>query len=151
MLTSCQHIRRLGGKRCAQWTSSGRTTALLPVTISVARVLNPDDKDDWVNFYVNIFVDRDMLVRHFGHGVGHLKHHGNNDTSDSESEAMEVDSDSDSEIYNDSDSESDDTEEPESEGGPMVNNDDSSDGDDEDIESGSSCDSEDDDGGYASL
>jgi len=90
MLTSCQHIRRLGGKRCAQWTSSGRTTALLPVTISVARVLNPDDKDDWVNFYVNIFVDRDMLVRHFGHGVGHLKHHGNNDTSDSESEAMEM-------------------------------------------------------------
>ena len=34
--------------------SAGRTTALLPVTKSVARVLNPDEKDDWVNFYVNM-------------------------------------------------------------------------------------------------
>jgi hypothetical protein len=34
--------------------SAGRTSALLPVTKSVARVLNPDDEDDWVNFYVNM-------------------------------------------------------------------------------------------------
>jgi len=30
------------------------TSALLPVTRSVARVLNPDEEDDWVNFYVNM-------------------------------------------------------------------------------------------------
>ena len=34
--------------------SDKRTSALLPVTRSVARVLNPDDEDDWVNFYVNM-------------------------------------------------------------------------------------------------
>jgi hypothetical protein len=34
--------------------SAGRTSALLPVTKSVARILNPDDEDDWVNFYVNM-------------------------------------------------------------------------------------------------
>jgi hypothetical protein len=34
--------------------SAGRTSELLPVTKSVARILNPDDEDDWVNFYVNM-------------------------------------------------------------------------------------------------
>jgi len=34
--------------------SAERTSALLPVTRSVARVLNPEEKDDWVNFYVNM-------------------------------------------------------------------------------------------------
>ncbi|KAL1753920.1 hypothetical protein FB107DRAFT_276230 [Schizophyllum commune] len=28
--------------------------------------------DDWVNYYVNIFPDRDMWMRHLGGGVGHL-------------------------------------------------------------------------------
>lgn len=34
--------------------SAGRTSDLLPVTKSVARILKPDDEDDWVNFYVNM-------------------------------------------------------------------------------------------------
>ena len=34
--------------------SEGRTSTLLPVEKSVARVLSPDEKDDWVNFYVNV-------------------------------------------------------------------------------------------------
>jgi hypothetical protein len=34
--------------------SEGRTQDLLPATISVARVLNSRDEDDWVNFYVNM-------------------------------------------------------------------------------------------------
>jgi len=32
----------------------GRTSGLLPVTKSVARILNPDEEDDWLNFYVNM-------------------------------------------------------------------------------------------------
>jgi hypothetical protein len=34
--------------------SEGRTSTLLPAAKSVARVLSPDEKDDWVNFYVNM-------------------------------------------------------------------------------------------------
>jgi hypothetical protein len=34
--------------------SEGRTKNLLPATKSVARVLNPRDEDDWLNFYVNM-------------------------------------------------------------------------------------------------
>ena len=34
--------------------SEGRTSALLPVSKSVARILNPNEKDDWLNFYVNM-------------------------------------------------------------------------------------------------
>ena len=34
--------------------SEGHTQGLLPATNSVARVLNPKDEDDWVNFYVNM-------------------------------------------------------------------------------------------------
>ncbi|KAF9642248.1 hypothetical protein BDM02DRAFT_3193612 [Thelephora ganbajun] len=29
-------------------------------------------KDDWNYYYVNIFVDRDMFMRYWGGGVGHL-------------------------------------------------------------------------------
>ena len=36
--------------------SEERTLALLPATKSVARDLNPEDEDDWVNFYVNMQV-----------------------------------------------------------------------------------------------
>ena len=32
----------------------GRTSALLPVKNSVAHVLDPDEEDDWLNFYVNM-------------------------------------------------------------------------------------------------
>ena len=34
--------------------SEGRTSALLQATKSVARVLNPEEENDWVNFYVNM-------------------------------------------------------------------------------------------------
>jgi hypothetical protein len=34
--------------------SEGRTSALLPVTKSVARILNPEEEDDYLNFYVNM-------------------------------------------------------------------------------------------------
>jgi hypothetical protein len=34
--------------------SEGRTLGLLGVSKSVARILNPEDKDDWVNYYVNM-------------------------------------------------------------------------------------------------
>jgi hypothetical protein len=34
--------------------SEGRTSALLPNGKSVARILNPEEEDDWVNFYVNM-------------------------------------------------------------------------------------------------
>ncbi|KAI0266303.1 hypothetical protein BGY98DRAFT_943189, partial [Russula aff. rugulosa BPL654] len=63
--------------------------------------LNPRDTDDWLNFYVNIFVDRDMLMRHFGHGVGHLKYERQHGI---ETEITRVESDDDDD---DDDSESD--------------------------------------------
>jgi hypothetical protein len=34
--------------------SAGCMSALLPVTNTVARVLNPKEEDNWVNFYVNM-------------------------------------------------------------------------------------------------
>ncbi|KAF5316669.1 hypothetical protein D9619_006659 [Psilocybe cf. subviscida] len=52
--------------------NDGRSSALLPHPRSAARRLNPQDDDDWSNFYVNIFVDRDMMMRYFGGGIGHL-------------------------------------------------------------------------------
>jgi hypothetical protein len=74
--------------------SKGHTSALLPSTKSLAQVLNLEDEDNWVNFYVNMyvsllnymveshlcflpvnrFVDCDMLMCHFGHGIGHLEY-----------------------------------------------------------------------------
>ncbi len=36
--------------------AEGRTTTLLPATKSLAQVLNPEDEDDWVNYYVNMYV-----------------------------------------------------------------------------------------------
>ncbi|KAF9783667.1 hypothetical protein BJ322DRAFT_1109524 [Thelephora terrestris] len=51
---------------------SGRTCNLMPYNgPTVARPI--DEKEDWVNFYVNIFVDRDMFVRYLGGGIGHLE------------------------------------------------------------------------------
>ncbi|KAG2339697.1 hypothetical protein BDR05DRAFT_916879 [Suillus weaverae] len=46
----------------------GHTDLLLPP--SIARPLNDKDKD-WKFFYINIFVDRDMMMRFHGGGVGH--------------------------------------------------------------------------------
>ncbi|KAF9473199.1 hypothetical protein BDN70DRAFT_817603 [Pholiota conissans] len=51
----------------------GRTPNLLTMaskkTRTEARTSGLDD--DWMSYYVGIFVDRDMLMRFLGHGVGH--------------------------------------------------------------------------------
>ncbi|EIM89454.1 uncharacterized protein STEHIDRAFT_144850 [Stereum hirsutum FP-91666 SS1] len=50
--------------------AGGRTSNLLhTIEPTAARPLG--DVDDWVNFYVNIWVDRDMFMRYLGGGVGH--------------------------------------------------------------------------------
>ncbi|TFK59296.1 hypothetical protein BDN72DRAFT_749565, partial [Pluteus cervinus] len=49
--------------------SRGRTDILLQTThTTVARVKG--ETDDWMNYYVNIFVDRDMYMRYLGGGIG---------------------------------------------------------------------------------
>ncbi|KAJ7076247.1 hypothetical protein B0H15DRAFT_790815 [Mycena belliarum] len=48
--------------------SLGKTTTLLQS--STAR---DSDEGDWVNFYVMRFVDRDMMMRYLGTGVGHMQ------------------------------------------------------------------------------
>jgi len=100
-----------------------------------------------------------MLVRHFGHGVGHLKYerqqepaseidatsvprgdgnHGDNDSSKTEESGEEEDSDA-------------EEPEPGSEGDPVIDIDDRSESDDESEEVEDSDSEGDDDGGYASL
>ncbi|KAK0421714.1 hypothetical protein EV421DRAFT_1724714 [Armillaria borealis] len=49
--------------------SSGRTRTLLDFSPSAAR--HPGEDEDWVNYYVMIFVDRDMCMRYLGGGIGH--------------------------------------------------------------------------------
>ncbi|RXW15278.1 hypothetical protein EST38_g10576 [Candolleomyces aberdarensis] len=51
----------------------GKTHELLPFDCPVARQVEESKSEDWVNYYVNIFVDRDMVMRHYGGGVGHLE------------------------------------------------------------------------------
>ena len=70
--------------------AEGRTSALLPEGKSAARVLAAEETDDWLNFYVGMcvmnrvtaynntdwicsFSDRDLMIRHRGGGIGHLK------------------------------------------------------------------------------
>ncbi|KAL1749844.1 hypothetical protein FB107DRAFT_252548 [Schizophyllum commune] len=48
----------------------GRGVPCLRRGSSLARADGQDD--DWINHYVNIFVDRDMSIRHLGGGNGHL-------------------------------------------------------------------------------
>ncbi|KAF5382541.1 hypothetical protein D9615_002821 [Tricholomella constricta] len=50
--------------------ASGTTSDLLPAQHTTARPST--SMDDWINFYVNIFVDRDMFFRYLGGGIGHL-------------------------------------------------------------------------------
>lgn len=75
--------------------NSGRTAALMPYSgPTVAR--SPNEEDDWMNFYVNIFVDRDMFIRYLGGGIGHLQqfpsaHDNNEGTRNSEDVEVEVD------------------------------------------------------------
>ncbi|KXN87761.1 hypothetical protein AN958_08173 [Leucoagaricus sp. SymC.cos] len=46
----------------------GQTDTLLPPSIARS---SAEDNQDWLCYYVNIFVDRDMLMRYRGGGVGH--------------------------------------------------------------------------------
>ncbi|KIL54731.1 hypothetical protein M378DRAFT_91987, partial [Amanita muscaria Koide BX008] len=52
--------------------AEGRTSELLPLPRSAARVLDEKEVDDWTNFYVGIFADRDMMLWHFGRAIGHI-------------------------------------------------------------------------------
>ncbi|KAJ7483727.1 hypothetical protein B0H11DRAFT_2279748 [Mycena galericulata] len=71
--------------------SGGRTNDLL-ATREVTAARDPDDSDDWTNYYVDIFVDRDMFMRYFGGGIGHLTvHESQADGPDEEMAVDEVD------------------------------------------------------------
>ncbi|KAK7450167.1 hypothetical protein VKT23_013050 [Stygiomarasmius scandens] len=73
----------------------GRTTALLCTQgYTAARPIT--ETDDWSSFYVSIFVDRDMFMRHLGGGVGHteaLPSHGHNDNCESDESDSENEND----------------------------------------------------------
>ncbi|KAH9480924.1 hypothetical protein JR316_0007527 [Psilocybe cubensis] len=53
----------------------GRTNELLRTT-GPTQARPPQETDDWMNYYVNIFVDRDMLSRYLGIGIGHQEASG---------------------------------------------------------------------------
>ena len=72
--------------------AEGRTSTLLPEGKSAGRVLVAEETDDWLNFYVGMYVmtrlgvticndtywiysfaDRDLMIRHHGGGIGHLQ------------------------------------------------------------------------------
>ncbi|KAF9543337.1 hypothetical protein CPC08DRAFT_755956 [Agrocybe pediades] len=88
--------------------NEGRTQSLLHCANSVARVSirNESNESDWVNYYVNIFVDRDMLTRHFSGGVGH----SDNQVRLEATGALDTESESDEELDSDMDVEWDGTE-----------------------------------------
>ncbi|KAG5634064.1 hypothetical protein H0H81_003567 [Sphagnurus paluster] len=50
--------------------AADKTLELLAAQHTVARALN--STKDWVNFYINIFVDRDMYFWYIGYGIGHI-------------------------------------------------------------------------------
>ncbi|KAF8233085.1 hypothetical protein L208DRAFT_1116901, partial [Tricholoma matsutake] len=50
--------------------TSGRMPDLLS-TSSLTAARQPDEVDNWANYYVMIFVDRDMFMRYTGSGIGH--------------------------------------------------------------------------------
>ncbi|KAF9466647.1 hypothetical protein BDZ94DRAFT_1157658, partial [Collybia nuda] len=50
--------------------SGGRTNELLQTRSPTAARL-PGETDDWANYYVIIWVDRDMFMRYLGGGIGH--------------------------------------------------------------------------------
>ncbi|KAJ7764935.1 hypothetical protein B0H16DRAFT_432430 [Mycena metata] len=56
--------------------AEGRTCQLLDLPPGVVTAARPeeDNDDDWLNFYVIIWVDRDMFMRYLGGGIGHLAH-----------------------------------------------------------------------------
>ncbi|KAF7333602.1 hypothetical protein MSAN_02412400 [Mycena sanguinolenta] len=53
--------------------AAGRTSELLK-TVAPTAARSKGEVDDWANFYVTIWVDRDMFMRYLGGGVGHIAH-----------------------------------------------------------------------------
>ncbi|KAJ6599568.1 hypothetical protein B0H10DRAFT_2441233 [Mycena sp. CBHHK59/15] len=74
----------------------GAQTNELLTTQDTTAARAPGDTEDWTNYHVNIFMDRDMLMRYFGGGIGHL------DTASSEGDcdAEMQDDDEDIDNYN---------------------------------------------------
>ncbi|KAF7349149.1 hypothetical protein MVEN_01437200 [Mycena venus] len=90
--------------------SGDRTNDLLATQQpTVAR--RPSDTEDWANYYVNIFVDRDMLMRYVGGGIGHQDVEALTGTDIPEEDDKD---DGDVVVGSDSDEESDSNSEPES-------------------------------------
>ncbi|KAK7689323.1 hypothetical protein QCA50_007114 [Cerrena zonata] len=56
---------------------------------SWARTTQEGD-EDWTYHYVNIFVDRDMFMRHMGDGVGYRKTHVRSPSPDGNSKAENI-------------------------------------------------------------
>ncbi|KAF7322404.1 hypothetical protein HMN09_00018400 [Mycena chlorophos] len=114
--------------------SRGRTAELLATeTRTAARFAN--DCSDWKNYYVGIFVDRDMAMRYIGGGIGHLDTgHGElrvaegleSDVEEDEDPPGPADTDDDTDEGNtsSSSSESDSDAEDEVGGGGLFNDDD---------------------------
>ncbi|KAF9464233.1 hypothetical protein BDZ94DRAFT_1216685 [Collybia nuda] len=74
--------------------AAGRTNQLLKTVLPTAARL-PEEIDDWANYYVIIWVDRDMFMRYSGGGLGH-QHESTRWTTtgcnnNSETEGMDVD------------------------------------------------------------
>ncbi|KAI4294255.1 hypothetical protein K525DRAFT_274479, partial [Schizophyllum commune Loenen D] len=90
-------VRWLGSEPGYRW---GRRFAHLPTVgyfeetqpdafgfLDPALVVRDGQEDDWINYYVNIFVDRDMFMRHLGGGIGHLspsRHFGSTNSADAD-------------------------------------------------------------------
>ncbi|KAL1703846.1 hypothetical protein EV121DRAFT_207017 [Schizophyllum commune] len=78
--------------------SSGRTDMLLRTT-GPSKARAAGEVDDWTNYYVNIFADRDMFMRYFGGGVGHsirLQPDGAHSTIPGEQDGQQAGDDGDS-------------------------------------------------------
>ncbi|KIL59478.1 hypothetical protein M378DRAFT_131528 [Amanita muscaria Koide BX008] len=73
--------------------NEGRTQELLPFEQSIARVPRKGEfeGEDWLNYYVNIFVDRDMVMKFFGSRIGHSdeRHLDREDIMDVDPDARE--------------------------------------------------------------
>ncbi|KAG6851480.1 hypothetical protein C0991_008690 [Blastosporella zonata] len=68
--------------------TAGKSSDLLTAQRTAARPAGVTK--DWLNFYVNVFVDRDMFFRYLGGGIGHLSPAINSDEDPSDNEDPEV-------------------------------------------------------------
>ncbi|KAJ7732533.1 hypothetical protein B0H16DRAFT_1770162 [Mycena metata] len=64
-----QHVLR--GSHLIPDFVGGRTNELLATREETA-ARDPQDTEDWATYFVDIFTDRDMFMRYFGGGIGHL-------------------------------------------------------------------------------